>query len=183
MDKLLEDKNADPELPFSWFCAVSQSRVSEAHSSWPLTDWTQPVQRIRQEGWEACRVSILLDYPHVLLSWAHSSYHGYVIPGQTNPAFQRPLSLSFRRQKSRSPQEPEGFNLYFWLCWTGNSLSPARQGILAFSFHLLKLFCIPGTDNYRFPPLPSLCYSGKIHGLTFKTSFPWLGWVRKEKVF
>ena len=37
-------------------------------SSRPLTDWTQPVQRIRQEGWEACRVSILLDYPHVLLS-------------------------------------------------------------------------------------------------------------------
>ena len=55
-------------FPSPDLCTVSQSRVSVAHSSRPLTDWTQPVQRIRQEGWEACRVSILLDYPHVLLS-------------------------------------------------------------------------------------------------------------------
>ena len=27
--------------------------MSVAHSSRPLTDWTQPAQRIRKEGWEA----------------------------------------------------------------------------------------------------------------------------------
>ena len=66
--------------------------------------------------------------------------------------FQRPLSSSFRRQKSRSPQEPEGFNLYFWLCWTCSTLSPVRQGNPAFYFNLPGLSCIPGTDNYLDPP-------------------------------
>ena len=33
MDELLEDKDEDQELPFPDLCTVSQSRVSEAHSS------------------------------------------------------------------------------------------------------------------------------------------------------
>lgn len=65
---------------------------------------------------------------------------------------QRPLCLSLRRQKSRSPQEPGGFNLYFWLCWTCSTLSPVRQGNPAFYFDLPGLSCIPGTDNYLDPP-------------------------------
>lgn len=139
-------------FPFPDLCTVSQSRVSEAHSSWPLTDWTQPVQRIRQEGWEACRVSILLDYPHVLLSWVLSLIRDMSHRDRQIQLFQRPLSLSFKGQKSRSPQEPGGFNLYFWLCWTCSNLSPARQGNPAFYFYLPGLSCIPGTDNYLYPP-------------------------------
>ena len=57
MQNQLSGKVLHRDLPVHKKNPITAWRCSGEISSW-----------IRQEGWEACRVSILLDYPHVLLS-------------------------------------------------------------------------------------------------------------------